>query len=181
MPANLNCRKQSKQNIVDKKPTKMTRAWATTMRNPNWSLRDDETLYKAWLRLLEDGATGTDQQRSTPWGCIMKKFVSIAKFGNNRNANSLMNRWFDVQGHINKYYVQIVKKTSISEFNSKDLVTKNLLSHNLFIKISKLTLNRVFAMSYLQAAAAERLYVEKRSSIQMEGMLVIATGYFEMV
>lgn len=94
-------------------------------RNPNWSKQEDEALCKAWLRISEDAATGTDQSRATLWDRIWNEFNCILGYQTERTSTHLMNRWTAIQSRLNKYsgFVRTVERTPTSGYNVEDSVS----------------------------------------------------------
>ncbi|KAI8528686.1 hypothetical protein RHMOL_Rhmol12G0166900 [Rhododendron molle] len=82
---------------------KKNKAQVQTTRKQNWSKEEDEALCKAWLRVSEDAAIGTDQARAKLWDRVCAEFNNILGYETGRISKGLMHRWAIIQQHINKY------------------------------------------------------------------------------
>ncbi|KAG5548541.1 hypothetical protein RHGRI_014032 [Rhododendron griersonianum] len=82
---------------------KKNKAQVQTTRKQNWSKEEDEALCKAWLRVSEDAAIGTDQARAKLWDRVRAEFNNILGYETGRISKGLMHRWGIIQQHVNKY------------------------------------------------------------------------------
>lgn len=61
-----------------------------------------QVLCKACLRISEDVATSTNQQRGKLWEQIRLEFINTFDDNPDRNSNRLMHWWLVIQARINK-------------------------------------------------------------------------------
>ncbi|KAL7094264.1 hypothetical protein ACP275_11G092200 [Erythranthe tilingii] len=99
-------------------------------RQPNWSVKEDEALCRAWLHISEDPTVGTNQRRGKLWDRIGAEFVKILKEDSGRPSGGLMNRWSTIQLSVTNFsgYVNMIERAPISGQSAEDnmLTTKQL-------------------------------------------------------
>ncbi|CAL4893777.1 unnamed protein product [Urochloa decumbens] len=75
----------------------------TTKRSKNFSNDEDKMLVSAWLNTSLDPIQGNEQPYGTYWERIHAYFHEHKTFASDRNPNSLMHRWGDIQKGTNKF------------------------------------------------------------------------------
>ncbi|CAN0905245.1 hypothetical protein LINGRAHAP2_LOCUS23553 [Linum grandiflorum] len=107
----------------------------TIIRNPNWSIPEDEALCNAWVQISEDGSIGICQTSAVFWERV-KVIFSAKGFGTPRTIIGLRSRWRVINAQCGSWNAALRKanSTPTSGSNLSDVVS------SIFITFFKLML-----------------------------------------